>query len=196
MFYSPIQVQQLCSTKEEFRNDKGIRRGLQNWGRFTKLSNMHTERLLSLIKNGSGKSPTIERLTAAGLLTQVLKEHTKAGGDDPRRSAKKKDLVAAGVPLQGSQARESKKSPGRARGCLRTSGSTSHQAWTSTRGARRVPDWPTCSTVCQKKNSWIMLSMSVDGLQQDHVLPAAVRYDVNIGGKLWGLFIALGPVQA
>ena len=68
--------------------------------RHTKLANMELERLLALMKASTAeKYPLVEHLAATSLLTQVLREHRRAEGDDPRRAQRRADLLRQGVPL-------------------------------------------------------------------------------------------------
>ena len=75
---------------------------------------MGLERLIKSVTSSCEKQPHAERLCAAGLLAQVLQHHAGAGGQDPRRRAARKDLLAAGVPL-AARTRPSSK-PERSRG--------------------------------------------------------------------------------
>ena len=61
--------------------------------------NMWCERLIALFRNyTSHEAADIERVSACGLLGQVLSEHLKSGGEDPR-STSRKQLLEDGVPL-------------------------------------------------------------------------------------------------
>ena len=61
---------------------------------------MHIERMLSLVQKATpSKLPYAERLLAAGMLTQWLKDHTAQGGADPRVTTRDQ-LLTAGVPLE------------------------------------------------------------------------------------------------
>ena len=83
-----------------FRQDEVAQDGLLQWARHTKLANMELERLLALMKASTAeKYPLVEHLAATSLLTQVLREHRRAEGDDPRRAQRRADLLRQGVPL-------------------------------------------------------------------------------------------------
>ena len=61
--------------------------------------NMWCERLLALVRNYTAlEGATCERMGATGLLGQMLTEHLRAGGDDPR-SINRAQLLEDGVPL-------------------------------------------------------------------------------------------------
>ena len=67
-----------------------------------KACSMHVERLLALVKSNArlwnGAPPTVERLSATGLLSQVKCAHKKAGGNASMQSTRE-NLKKAGVPL-------------------------------------------------------------------------------------------------
>ena len=84
--------------------DEEFRLLLTNWDRAAHLTNMGCERLLAQIKcaamsAGSGAAPDVERICAAGTLTQWLGEHLAARGTDPRFKTRKQ-LLDWGAPLQ------------------------------------------------------------------------------------------------
>ena len=60
---------------------------------------MNTERLLSLIRRSAAKRCTVERLLAAGWLTQLLGKHLEAGGEDNRKLLRR-SLLRMGAPLK------------------------------------------------------------------------------------------------
>jgi hypothetical protein len=64
-----------------------------------KFTNMWSERLLSLIRRSCRDDGDMERICSSGFLAQVLAEHTRLGGADPR-SATREQLLADGVPLR------------------------------------------------------------------------------------------------
>jgi len=69
-----------------------------------KLSNMHLERLLSLIRKSSPVRPLVERLLHSGFLTQVLQRHLQAGGNDIR-VIKREALLKSQVPIHARRQR-------------------------------------------------------------------------------------------
>jgi hypothetical protein len=74
--------------------------GMGSRGRVT---NMGLERLLGLIKKASpARLPYAERLLAAGLLTQWLKPHLAAGGEDPR-TVTRAQMIRDGVPIEANR---------------------------------------------------------------------------------------------
>ena len=76
-----------------------MRTALMEWGIASKLSNMSLERLLAQVKAASpSRSPLAERLVASGFLTQLLAEHLRLGGRDPRYD-NVKQMVGEGAPL-------------------------------------------------------------------------------------------------
>lgn len=94
------QARRLHPTLESFRGDATMMSAIEDWAAHAKLANMHTERLLSLIKKSSpGKYPAAERICSSGYLAQWLREHRKAGGVDPRGTAANADLVDSGGPM-------------------------------------------------------------------------------------------------
>jgi hypothetical protein len=62
---------------------------LRCWARVTRVTNMHIERVLALIRRAVGQSPgaptvDAEAMCAAGVLGQWTSTHMKAGGKDPK----------------------------------------------------------------------------------------------------------------
>ena len=92
------KVRRLITSRDGFKCDKAIAAAIKDWSTHTKLCNMQTERLLSLIKKSCPDAkPSVEKICAKGLLTQHLRDHMAAGGEDPRGAANNADLVAAPV---------------------------------------------------------------------------------------------------
>eukprot|EP00974_Lingulodinium_polyedra_P027048 2609295-Lingulodinium_polyedra.AAC.1 len=61
---------------------------------------MWTERLLARIRQASAhEDADAERITASGFVTQVLGEHKRRGGADPRATTRRQ-LLAKSVPLR------------------------------------------------------------------------------------------------
>ena len=86
---------------------------MRNWSEVGKLTSMHVERLLALIKRSvEAKRPPAERVCSSGALTQRHAEHIAAGG----REAKVldlEDLLNAGAPLNANRAHVAKPLEGR-----------------------------------------------------------------------------------
>ena len=85
-------------------NNKFIQACLRTWSWESRITNMHTERLLSLVRRAAPKNPTptAEKVIACGLLAQINRTHRLAGGDD-LRSTSRSQLAKAGVPTRFSQ---------------------------------------------------------------------------------------------
>jgi hypothetical protein len=64
-----------------------------------KFTNMWSERLLSLVRRSCRDDGDMERICASGFLAQVLAEHIRLGGADPRCPTRE-HLLAEGVPLR------------------------------------------------------------------------------------------------
>ena len=76
---------------------------LRNWTQEFKAVNMHTERLIALIRRGVGPDvrrakPDVERVVAAGTLAQWQAEHTRCGNAKPGITTRGQ-LKAQGTPL-------------------------------------------------------------------------------------------------
>lgn len=81
---------------------------LRMWAKDTKFTNMHIERLLSLIKSASpAKRPYVERVLGAGFLTQFLQSHKAHGGNDPRILTRE-ELCQQGAPLKCNRAKSNR----------------------------------------------------------------------------------------
>jgi hypothetical protein len=109
------KVRDMFGSVEDFLKCEKLIDGLRLWARMTKITNMHLERLLSLIKRALGglPSPDVERLVSVGMLAQVLRGHLGAGGDDPRVVTRSM-LLADDVPIAAgavAQPSESKSKP-------------------------------------------------------------------------------------
>jgi hypothetical protein len=92
-------METLYPSIEKLREDKCLRGCLQKLGKHGNLCNMECERLLSSFRKATpDKLPHAERVCAAGLLTQWLRPHLKANGNDPRTTTRA-NLLDAGVPL-------------------------------------------------------------------------------------------------
>ena len=96
-----LKLRRMCTTWTDVLDEAWLQSALLLWARHTRLSNMHVERLLARMKCSCGeRCPDIQRLVCTSLLTQWLHEHRSAGGADPRGSAKRRALLAQGVPLR------------------------------------------------------------------------------------------------
>ena len=79
----------MAPTWQELLNHRGLMAALTTWSWVAKLSNMHLERLLALIRKSAPQRCFLERLLATGHLTQILSRHRSAGGSDIRRITRK-----------------------------------------------------------------------------------------------------------
>ena len=84
--------------------DEEFRQLILTWAHVTKLTNMGCERILALIKKaafgtGPDAAPDVERVAAAGTLTQWLTTHLAAGGSDPRVMTREQ-AIEDGAQLQ------------------------------------------------------------------------------------------------
>lgn len=91
------------------RQDKNFRDILQAWVLGHHFTDMWTERLLARVRQSyGGEAVDVERLASNGFLTQMVAEHLKGGGCDPR-IVTRQQLLQDGVPLRCFQkARRSK----------------------------------------------------------------------------------------
>ncbi len=72
--------------------------------------NMHIERLLARFKKCvHGKHPLMEKIVAAGTLSQWLHLHMAAGGHHPT-ALYREDLLRQGVPLEAERYQDGRKS--------------------------------------------------------------------------------------
>jgi hypothetical protein len=81
-----------------------------------KVCNMHVERYLSRIRRSCSHmhtAPTVERVRAAGFVSEVLTQHRVNGGQDPRFTTSKQ-LLSKGVPLHRAKQRKTQKVRGSA----------------------------------------------------------------------------------
>ena len=105
------KLRALYESRDAFLQDEVALAGLLQSARHTKLANMELERLLALMKASTAeKYPLVEHLAATSLLTQVLREHRRAEGDDPRRAQRRADLLRQGVPLACKKKQATQKS--------------------------------------------------------------------------------------
>eukprot|EP00959_Pyramimonas_sp_CCMP1952_P458418 9476581-Pyramimonas_sp.AAC.4 len=105
------KIQKSFGSFEEFNSSTTVDDVLKLWGASAKMTNMHVERLLSLIRSATPmKNPFLERLLGAGYLGDWLKDHiNKHGFKDPRINTTD-DLVKAGAPLiKGAKAKRKNK---------------------------------------------------------------------------------------
>ena len=95
------KVRRMAPTWQELLNHRGLMAALTTWSWVAKLSNMHLERLLALIRKSAPQRCFLERLLATGHLTQILSRHRSAGGSDIRRITRKQ-LVQLSVPIRAT----------------------------------------------------------------------------------------------
>ena len=88
----PPETESLCDMPHLYR-------AVDCWSHAGKISDMSSERLLSLIRKGSPKNSTVERLVSAGTLTQLMRVHRLCGGEDPTKT-RRQQLLEDGVPLR------------------------------------------------------------------------------------------------
>lgn len=167
---------------------------LEQWALHTKLTNMHTERQLSLVKAaaGAGKGgvqPCVERLAAAGLLAEWLRAHTRAGGNDPRFGARSRDLVAKGVPLASAAGKASKPRPTRARGAFSYAnarvGRGLDRATRRAEMARLFNEFSALPADQRKAFELEERQRCIEKAQDKGGLTPDQQYDVQIGDRLW-----------
>jgi hypothetical protein len=85
------------------------------WSRRARCTNMHIERCFALVRRAvDDPAPNVERVAAAGFLSQVWAEHRKAGGKDVGLTTRE-DLAREGLPLPAVVVPRVHQ-PGRARG--------------------------------------------------------------------------------
>lgn len=118
-------IDQSCSRKiralfphaAAFWADANIQKTLDIWSRRGRLTNMHMERAFALIRKACvQKVPSLERLVAAGFLTQTLSTHLLAGGKHPA-VVTRSELQTQCVPIAAAPERPVA-FPSRARGHL------------------------------------------------------------------------------
>jgi hypothetical protein len=95
------KMRKCFSSAEDMYADKDFRRLLSTFAYAYTFTNMCSERNLAQIRQAYGHddSADSERICASGLLAQVLTEHTRLGGNDPRGWTRQQ-LVERGVPLR------------------------------------------------------------------------------------------------
>lgn len=114
------QFRDLYASADEMAEDGVAMSSIRTWARKTRLSNMHLERDLALMKKASpAKHPVVERYAACGHLAKVLRLHRDAGGIDPRSSQQASDLVDSGVHLARAAKPERTSCPPKARGVFK-----------------------------------------------------------------------------
>jgi hypothetical protein len=96
-FSCKVKAQMTCAL--DLLRDDRLCDALNMWSLECRLSNMHTERLLSTIRRAVSKAPVADRLHSAGTLAQVASTHRMHGGDDPR-SASRSQVLRIGAPLK------------------------------------------------------------------------------------------------
>ena len=97
------RIRQIYSTLDELRRCRAFINSSHGLARHGDCCNMNCERQLALIKSATPQRlPFAERLCAAGLLTQWLGPHTRAGGSDPR-STTRSDLINSDAPIEANR---------------------------------------------------------------------------------------------
>jgi hypothetical protein len=114
-----LKVKRMAGSPQELLDITSLMNALRSWSHNGTLSNMHLERLLAAIRHavGRAKAPHAQRYQAAGLLTQLLTVHTKAGGKDPRRTTRS-SAIDIGAPLAVTKVRNKLLKPQMRRGVL------------------------------------------------------------------------------
>jgi len=179
---------------------EGLEEAIRLFAIHTKLCNMHCERDLALIKSSCpGKKPLLEKICATGLLTQVLREHLRAGGTDPRCEDKASDLVAAGVPLIRASSKRSRKScPSRSRGvfsylAFHTPAGLGKEELARAR-SRLAAEFYALSLPEQAAWQNAELQDCDERRNVDSGITPSERYDLNIQQHLWGMSSRSQPV--
>lgn len=188
----------MCTSADSLLNDVDMLQGLSDWARHTRLTNMHTERMLSLIKqNAGGKHPVAERLASSGMLAQVIEAHTGAGGKDPRRSASRKELLASGVPF-ARHGKQRRAQAGRSRGAF----AYAHRHMPA--GLSR-PDWQKefqrltqqfYSLPEEEQHAWRVEEQAAESDRVPPIEGSEAGYDRRIGNILWGMSTEKHPFTA
>ena len=80
-----MKIRSMFETLAQLASDEDFAKAIRQWGKTVRLSNMHTERQLALLKRagGSHKPPLLERFAADGTLQQHVSKHRSLGGGDP-----------------------------------------------------------------------------------------------------------------
>ena len=94
-----LKLRGMAGSAAELLRKRCVRAGMRAWRDSAKIANMHTERLLSLIRTSAPGKCSAERVLSAGLLSQVRQVHRRCAGVDAGfRSSRR--LRADGVPLR------------------------------------------------------------------------------------------------
>lgn len=94
------KLMHLFRTPEEMCSDECFLSALKAWGSTAKVTNMHVERILARMKKATPeKLPSVERMLAAGNVSEWLRRHMANQGADPRVHSRRQ-LVQAGTPLK------------------------------------------------------------------------------------------------
>lgn len=103
------KLRQMYTSPVEMLECTHLRSTLIEWGVSARLTNMVQERNLALVKQATrGKAPLVERLHAAGMLTQLLASHRAHGLSDPC-VVRRDELIAKGAPLEGAPRRRNRR---------------------------------------------------------------------------------------
>ena len=109
------KLPRLYNGAEELLADGDFLDAVRLWSRRGRCTNMHIERCFALLRKAvEDPAPNVERVAAAGFLSQVRAEHRKAGGKDVGLTTRE-DLAREGVARYAAT-RARVNQPGRARG--------------------------------------------------------------------------------
>ena len=188
----------LCETLDELKTDTAIGQAIASFAHHTRIANMNTERDLALIKSSChGKSPLVERICAAGMLSQVLRLHHGAGGHDPRGEEKAVDLVQAGVPLAcASMGRSREICSSRSRGVFTYI--NAHAAPGELASKRRELAAQFYSLPQEEQAQWKAAEEEarLSRVEVEPGITQDMRYNIEIEKKLWGNSSRTEPVSA
>ena len=188
---------------DAFMADEVLQHGLEDYAVNTPICNMALERDLALMKAASPmKFPLLERFVASGFLSQWLREHKAAGGQDPRGTAKAKDLIAAGVPLARGQSNQPASQPRKSRGVFTYIGANrcKRRKTLKERGAEfrelahefySMPSVEQNIYKSKEQQGAEVRAQAGEGCDPD----PEEQYDIAIADKLWGLSSRCQPVD-
>ena len=101
--HNGLKVRRLFPGPHSMFQDEDFRKSVRRVAKVFKLTNMHMERVLAGIKTVSpGKHPNVERIMAAGYMSQLCTAHTQAGGMCPTATCSTKQLMKDGAPLRAT----------------------------------------------------------------------------------------------
>jgi len=124
------KLRRLYNGADDLLADGDFMDAVRLWSRRARCTNMHIERCVALLRTAvEDPAPNVERVAAAGFLSQVRAEHRKAGGKDVGLTTRK-DFAREGL-ARPAVAASRVHQPGRPRG------DNLH----SCRTAERSPGW-------------------------------------------------------